>query len=732
MRFLSLVFSLLVFSQLAFGQLSKMELKRWSEIASAVEIVRDNWGIPHIYAKTDAQAVFGLMYAQCEDDFNRIEMNYIEKLGKMSMIEGEAYLHQDLYVRLIIDEEEAKKDYKNSPPWLRDILMAFSDGINYYLFKNPSVKTKVISRFEPWYPLLWTDGSIGAISTGHLGPDDVREFYLAKNSLGIKLAEPSSPFESFVGSNGFAIAGSNSATGNALLYINPHVSLYFRPEVHVTSEEGLNAYGAVTWGQFFVYQGFNEYNGWMHTSSNADVSDVYLEKIKKKKGRYYYEYASKDIRVSSKIISLSYKTSEGINHKNIVVYSTHHGPVMGRQGDQWLTVRSNNRSMDGLIQSWKRTKTRGFSDYKKVMDIRANTSNNTVYADREGNIAYWHGNFMPKRDVSFNWGKAVDGTVKETEWQSLHSVEETVHVYNPASGWIQNCNSTAFTVSGKDSPVRTSYPRYMAPDGENFRGINAVRLLSNQSKLTLEELITVGYDRYLSAFEKLVPALIQAYDAQIKKDTTFQLLKDPVQVLRSWDFRSGIESIPTTLAIEWGQQLIPKMTVSHDEDEYQYVDQVEKTDLFLKNTHPEVLLQAFKDAVSQLSVSYGTWKIAWGDINRFQRISGDITLTFSDSEPSLPLAFASSAWGMLPSYSSRLFAGTKKRYCVGGNSFICAVEFGTKIKARSLLGGGVSGHESSPHFNDQGEMYANGIFKDVLFYKEDVLKHAERVYHPGE
>ncbi|MEO8473193.1 MAG: penicillin acylase family protein [Chryseolinea sp.] len=715
----------------ASGQSDEQDVMRWNKTAENVTIVRDNWGIPHVYAKRDAAVVFGLMYAQCEDDFDRIEMNYLEKLGRLSMIEGEKSLYNDLYVRLILDENDARRDYDNSPAWLKQLLNGFADGINFYLYKHPEIKPKLLTKFEPWYPLLWTDGSIGAISTGYIGVDHVRAFYSGTLKLGQINSPSKSPYENLDGSNGFAISASNSETGNAMLYINPHVSLYFRPEVHMISEEGLNAYGAVTWGQFFVYQGFNEFNGWMHTSSDADVSDMYLEKIVKENDKLFYEYEGTRKAVSSKTISINYKTSDGIATKDFITYATHHGPVMSSRGEQWISVRSNNRSIDGLIQSWQRTKSKGFEDYKKIMDIKSNTSNNTVYADNKGNIAYWHGNFMPKRNPQYDWSKPVDGTTAATEWQGLHTVNETVHLYNPKNGWIQNCNSTPFTAAGVNSPKRSDYPIYMAPDGENYRGINAVRVFKDHKKFNLDALITAGYDRHLPGFEKLIGALEDAYDKNRGNNAAIDSLADAITLLKNWDFTCHEASIATTLAVEWGQTLISKMTITADESEYEFVDQIGKTEVFLKNTNPQELLASFSITIASLKSRYGKWQIKWGEINRFQRISGNITNVFSDDKPSLPVGFTSSAWGMLPAYTSRTFPGTTKRYGLGGNSFICAVEFGPRVSAKSLLAGGESGNPSSPHFNDQGEMFTKGIFKDVLYYREDVMKHVERSYHPG-
>jgi acyl-homoserine-lactone acylase len=703
---------------------SKEEVSHWQQEAKNVTIIRDNWGIPHIYGKTDADCVFGLLYAQCEDDFKRVEMNYIEKLGRLAEVNGVSDLYNDLLIRLLIDSSDAKEDYKKSPDWLKKLLNSFADGVNYYLYKNPSAKPALLHRFEPWFPLLWTDGSIGAISTAGVTEAELKNFYTGADA---PVALVPIQEEVLTGSNGFAISGSKTASGNAILYINPHVTLYFRPEVHVVSQEGLNAYGAVTWGQLFVYQGFNEHCGWMHTSSAVDISDLYIEKVSKKDNAWYYEYDGKEKPMVTKKIQLFYKDGDTRNSKTITALFTGHGPIMAKRNGQWLSVKSHNRSLESLIQSWQRTKTKSFADYKKTMDLLANTSNNTVYADAEGNIAYWHGNYIPVRDPSYDWSKPVDGSITATEWKGLHKVDETIHLYNPPNGFLQNCNSTPFSVAGPNSPKRENYPAYMAPDGENFRAINAVRLLSKGSGYTIDKVISDGWDTYLAAFEPLIPALINAYGKTIQAgDTTYRSLQDAVALLKGWDMRCGENSTATTLAIEWATRLFPAIMRSTG------TDQVEKEKSFSTKASPQELLSALSATVNELSNKFGNWRVPWGSINRYQRLTGELVEKHDDDKPSLADGFASSQWGMIPSFASRYFPGTKKRYGFNGNSFICAVEFGKKIKAKSLLAGGESGHPDSPHFGDQALMYTKGQFKDVLFYKEDVVKHAERTYHPGE
>jgi acyl-homoserine lactone acylase PvdQ len=590
----------------------------------------------------------------------------------------------------------------------------------------------VLKKYEPWFPLLYTDGSIAPAQTGGLSVKDLQLFYEGKDDA-FSLHQPELSVNEFktTGSNGFAIAPSRTASKNAILYINPHVTFYFRTEVHMVSNEGLNAYGAVTWGQFFIYQGFNETCGWMHTSSYADVADVYAEKIRKEGNRFQYQYtgenkvaAWRDVR--QKEIAITVKEGNSINQKTFPVYFTHHGPVMGKREGRWLTLRENNRSLTALQQSWLRTKAKGFSEFKKVMEMRANNSNNTVFADNGGNIAYWHGNYMPRRDKRYDWSLPVDGTTAATEWKGLHALEDIVHLYNPKSGWIQNCNSTPFTASGESSPKASAYPKYMAPEGQNGRALNAARLLKDADNITLDKVIQIGYNTYLTAFDYILPPLFIAYEQLPENDTLKRYLAKAVHYLRTWDKKASASSIATTLGIEWATRLASRVPPARTSEAATHA--VGNFEFMANKTTVEDKLRLLAETMEELEKLYGTWQVAWGDVNRFQRLAEG---GFRDDKPSLPVGLGPGTWGSLPSYVSRRF-DSKKRYGFSGNSFVAAVEFGKKLKAKTIMTGGESFDPASPHFTDQAEGFLEGKFKDIHFYKEDVLKHAKRTYHPGE
>ncbi len=724
---------LLLFPFISFTQnASQQTVSAWQQQANQVTIIRDTWGIPHIYGKTDADAVFGLMYAECEENFERVERNYLEVMGRLAEVDGVNKVYDDLQMQLIYDSSEAKKDYINSPDWFKKILNAFADGVNFYLYKHPNVHAHVLNHFEPWFPLMYTDGSISATETGGLTTQDVKNLYPLKNLAVTAMAdnENTSNREILSGSNGFAFAPSRTESGNAILYINPHVTFYFRMEAQMASEEGLNAYGASTWGQFFIYQGFNEHCGWMHTSSYADVADLYEEKIITKGDSLYSEYGNQLKPVRTKQLIIRYKKDTGIVEMPLTVYFTNHGPVMGSRNGKWLSLKEHNRSYTSLLQSWLRTKANGFDEFRKIMELRSNNTNNTVFADDKGNIAYWHGNFMPIRNTKFNYALPLDGSIAATDWKGLHTVDETIHIYNPETGFIQNCNSTPFTCSGKSSPKKKDYPAYMSMDAQNGRGLNAMRLFDNDKKMTLDKVIASGYDHYLSVFAILIPSLLDSYKNTSENDSTKKQVEDAIKILQSWDYYSSENSVATTIAVEWGNIMIQKIPQLKEEENES--DQIELFKLLAKKTPVKEQLKILVSALRKLQSKYGTWKIAWGEINRFQRNTSGFKEIFNDELPSLPVASTSSRWGSIPAFETRQFNGTKKMYGVSGNSFIAAVEFGKKVKAKTISTGGESFNPDSKHFSDQADMFIEGKLKDIFFYKEDVMQHVEKTYHPGE
>lgn len=676
--------------------------------ARKVEIIRDKWGIAHVYGETDADTVFGAIYAQAEDDFNRVETNYLKAMGRMAEAEGASRLVEDLRMRLFIDPAELQRLYGKSPEWLKKLMDAWAEGLNYYLATHPNVKPRVITRFEPWMALSFTEGSIGGdieqIKLAGLG-----EFYDRKASI---LAQAEIDREPR-GSNGVAIGPANTKNKAALLLINPHTSFYFRSELQMVSKEGLNAYGASTWGQFFIYQGFNDKAGWMHTSSGVDVIDEYAETVTQQGEKFFYKYGSEERPLITKTIVLPYKTAKGTAEKSYTAYFTHHGPVVRQEGGKWISVRLMNNPVEALQQSYLRTKATDYKSFRQTMELKTNSSNNTIFADASGNIAYFHGNFLPRRDTRYDFTKPVDGADPGTEWGALHTIDETPNLLNPRAGWLYNANDYPWWAAGKGSLDAAKYPAYVESGTASARGVHALKVLEGKTDFTVESLLAAAYDSYLPWFEKPLPALLAAKPEH-----------EAVKLLEKWDMRWAKDSVATSLAVFWGNEARTAAAA-----------EARKAGMLVENylgtkASPELLKQAFDRAIARLERDFGTWRTPWGEINRFQRLTGDIEHPFDDKKMSIPVGFTSAVWGSLASFGAQPRRGTKKWYGTSGNSFVAVVEFGPKVRAIAISAGGESGDPSSPHFSDQAERYADGKLREVWFYPEQVKANQERVYKP--
>ena len=728
MRRISLLCTFFVGAFLVLSCSSNAKVDRLEAIAERVEIIRDDFGVPHVYAKTDADAVFGMLYAQCEDDFNRIEQNYIWAIGRLAEVEGESALYSDVRARLFMTQEEAEEAYENSPKWLRELCDAFADGINYYLHTHPEVKPRLLTHFEPWMPFYFSEGSIGGdierISTAKIKAMYEGEVQKAVAQVETQIQEQEllSLYDEPAGSNGIALNGSMTASGNAMLLINPHTSFFFRGEMHVVSEEGLNAYGAVTWGQFFIYQGFNEKTGWMHTSTYTDVIDEYIETTRSTATGKEYRYGNEWRPIDSLKQSFTIRTDQGPQEKIMTLFRTHHGPITHEIEGQLTATAMMWSPAKALEQSFTRTKQSNYEGFRAMMDIKTNSSNNTVYADADQNIAYWHGNFIPQRDTRFDFSKPVDGSDPNTDWKGLHEVSEHITLLNPATNWLQNCNSTPFTAAGPESPKPEDYPYYMSTAPENFRGVHALNLLQQPNRHTLESLIELAYDTHLPAFEALLPGLVNAFDRSPQPQ-----ISEEIELLRTWDYRTSQTSKAMTLAHFYATELYQRAPRPQGFSPMELI-----TYWGSDQDLGGIRLEVFNTVVAQLQEDFGTSQIEWAEVNRYQRIDGAIRQAFNDSLPSVGIGHASGRWGALAAYGARYSNNTKKIYGTRGNSFVAVVEFGEKVRAKSLLAGGQSGDPKSRHFDDQIELYAEGLFKEIPYYREDVLKRSIVTYQPGK
>jgi acyl-homoserine lactone acylase PvdQ len=458
----------------------------------------------------------------------------------------------------------------------------------------------------------------------------------------------------------------------------------------------------------------------MHTSSAVDATDEYLEAVLEKNGRYFYRYGADERPFIAKTISVLYRTASGMAERKFSAYYTHFGPIVRSVNGKWVAYRLMQEPVKALMQSFLRTKSTSLAEYRKSMDLHANSSNNTLYADRDGNIAYFHANFIPRRDPKFDWRQPVDGSDPATEWKDLLTFGESPNVINPDCGWIYNANDSPWRAAGSASPKQSDYPSYVDNGVESYRGRHAVMVLENRKNFSITGLRDAAFDTYLPAFEKLVPALLKAYDNAPSSNPLKLRLADQVEMLRKWDLRWSVFSLPTSLAIFYGTEL-GRLGARSEPD----------GDSSLEPSGDQQL-QALAAASDKLAADFGSWRTPWGEINRFQRLDNKLEPHFDDSVPSTPVGFPSGNWGSLASFGARAFPNTKRWYGTSGNSFVAVVEFGERgVRARAVTAGGVNSVVGTRHFNDQAQRYATGDLREVYFYPSQLKGHTERTYKPG-
>jgi acyl-homoserine-lactone acylase len=723
---------------------SPPELARWRAEASRVTITRDDWGIAHVHGRSDADAVFGMMYAQAEDDLPRIEANYLTNLGRTAEADGDKAIWQDLRARLYVSEPELKTDYARSPLPMRRLMDAWADGLNYFLATHPAVQPRVLARFEPWMAMSFTEGSIGG-DIERIDLKALQAFYTSTRHA--ELVSASIPRTSMrvekgtlnqvqgdekrqlepQGSNGIAIAAKLTSDGGALLLINPHTSFYFRSELQMSSDEGLDAYGAATWGQFFLYQGFNRHIGWMHTSSGVDNVDEFAEKVERRGAGYCYRYGGTCRPLQPRPIAIRYRTADGrLASRSFTAWMTHRGPIVRAENGRWIAFAMMDRPVEALQQSYLRTKAADLASFMRVSELKANSSNNTVFADDKGEIALLAPQFMPRRDNRLDFTRPVDGSDPRADWKDLHAIAELPNTISPPNGWVFNSNDWLYSAAGPYSPKPASFPTYLDTAGASYRTVHATRLLLQPGPWSVDRLQGAAYDSAQPSFEVLVPMLVAAWKGLPPSDPRRARLAQPIAGLNGWDTRWSITSIPNTLAQFWGDELAKLVTSRQWNDHQNMFRHMEQLSAAEK-------IDAFSRGFDRLQRDFGGWRVPWGEVNRFQRISPAIDSPFSDAAPSIPVGFTSNKWGSLASFGATQKPGTKRWYGTNGNSFVAIVNFTrTGVRARAVTAGGESGNPTSPHFADEAQRYASGNLREVYFYPEQLKGHTERVYRPGE
>jgi len=673
-------------------------------LARQVTIYRDTYGVPHVFGRTDASTVFGFAYAQAEDNFWRVEENYINALGRGSEVYGEKNLDEDRLNHELEIPRLAQEEYARLDPQMRLLCDSFTAGFNYYLARHPEVHPRLLTKIEPWYPLAFI--RYNYYQNGFARDPNLRPLQLQTAAFDYDL-------KAHTGSNGWVVGPSKSASGHAMLFINPHLP-FFGPgqvyEGHVHSDEGWNFTGYTRFGFPFPYVGHNENGGWVSTDNAADLTDVYLETFDDPARPLAYKYGNGYRLATEHVEEIRVKTATGLETRRFTMRKSHHGPILGERDGKQLALRMAKFEADGWLREWyDMTRAQSLDALKRAMAPLNMLFGNVMYADRQGNTWYLYNSAVPRRDPRFDWSKPLDGSDPATEWQGYHSLAELPQLTNPKTGWMQNCNTSPFLLTSDGNPDPRQFPTYMVQEGDNPRGAISREILSGSPTFTFDDWRRMAFDTRVMSAGKRLPGLLAALKDKLEANSDAQLRGVYDELVR-WDRRSANDSIATTLFSLWHDR------ISRDRTE---------------NRTPERQLSALMEVVVALERDFGTWKVSWGELNRLQRLDESKEEEFQDSKPSLPVRGVNGNDGAVFTIYAAPAQGQKRRYGVAGGTYISVVEFGPKVRALSIHTFGASGDPKSKHYMDQAALYTRGDFKPAWLDLKDIRANIEAEYHPG-
>jgi acyl-homoserine-lactone acylase len=681
------------------------------QLARTVTIYRDTYGVPHVFGRTDASTVFGFAYAQAEDNFWRVEENFINALGRASELYGEKSLNEDRLNHALEIPRLAQEEYTRLDRHMRSLCDAFAAGFNYYIARHPDVRPRLLTKIEPWYTLAF-------IRYNYYQNGFARDRGLRQTQL--QTAEYENDLGPHTGSNGWVVGPSRSASGHAMLFVNPHLP-FFGPgqvyEGHVHSDEGWNFTGYTRFGFPLPYVGHNENGGWVSTDNAADLTDVYLETFDDPARPLAYKYGNGYRIAKERTEEIRVKTAAGLETRRFTMRKTHHGPILAARDGKLLAIRMAKFESDGWLREWyDMTRAKSLDALKRAMAPLNMLFGNVMYADRQGNTWYLYNGAVPRRDPRFDWTKPVDGSDPATEWQGYHTMAELPQLTNPKTGWMQNCNTTPFLLTSEGNPDSNQFPKYMVQEGDNPRGAISREILTSKANFTFDEWRRLAFDtRVMNAGTRL-PQLLAALKGQLASASTGSQvdarLREVHDELSRWNHRSANYSIAMTLFSLWHDRVSRDRTPDASKAERQ--------------------LAALTEVVNELERGFGTWKVAWGELSRLQRLDESKQEEFQDALPSIPVSGVNGNDGAVFTLYATPVRDQKRRYGVAGGSYVSVVEFGPRVRAFSIHTFGASGDPKSRHFMDQAVLYARGEFKPAWLTLEDIKANLEASYHPGE
>ena len=710
------------------------------DLAGQVTIARDEWGVPHIFGPGDAAVLFGLGYAQAEDDFRQLEEDYLHALGRASHWYGERYLASDLVRAAFEVERLAREEYEREPDERRALWDAFAAGINYYIGTS-GVRPRLLTHFEPWMPFALArsiptgdvidgvllgrvaeDRAHGALVGAWVGTDGASAGDTDRGADGAPAGGGTNAAAAGAGGG----AADRRADGSTLLAVSPsrtadgHALLLHQDagsfsgsgppyEMMLMSDAGWHVRGHSRLGLPVPAAGHNARIAWAHIESDADAADVYEVTFDHPTDPLMYRHDGAWQTAVEWEDTLLVNSPTGVTPRVFRFRRTLHGPVVAVHEGRALALRIARMEEGGSLQQlYDESRAASLDEFRAAVDQRA-LPGNTMYADAEGNIYYLHGGAVPVRDDALDWSAPVDGSTSRTAWTDYHSIADLPEILNPAGGWLQSTGAGfAGAAAQGDAPDPARFPRYMTTRPESPRAESARRIAGADSVWTLDNWSAASFDAWIPGVDDALPLLIAEWEQVGGQNAQrARSLDAPVEMLRSWDHVADAESEAATLYILWQERL--------------------RTGAY---TGEYARFRAMEDVIAQLRRVHGSAAVAWGEVNRLQRTSG-IEADSSGERESLPFGGAPDWAGTLFVVDARASDDAERR-AVSGTRWIGVTRTGPQITFRSIVPFGQSGDSASAHGFDQAALFARGELKSGLFGREEVLAAARRVYRPGE
>ena len=661
-----------------------------------VEIMRDTWGVPHIFGKTDADTAHGLAYAHAEDDFETIQELLLTIKGKLASVRGKDLAPYDYYVQLFRIWDDVNEKYDALSEDIRSVCEAYADGLNLYASQHPQLLERNV------WPVKGKDIVAGFVHKLPLffGVDNVlKQIYQAKENP--KVSQAGLGLQQGIGSNFLAVGPNRSADGATRVAINTHqpwegpVAWY---EAHVVSEEGLNLYGGLFPGSPIVLLGHNQNLAWGHTVNYPDLIDVYkLEINPKNPNEYRFDGQWKSLKIRKVPIEIQiWRNLRWTFHRETLW--SEHGPAL-RNANGVYAIRYAGIGEIGQVEQWYRMgKAKNLEEFKVAMRLHTIPMFNTGYADRKGNLYYVYNALLPLRNEQYNWAGYVPGNSSSTLWTSYLPYDQLPQVENPPSAFLQSCNNNPFqTTTGIGNPNPLKYsPNFGIEDIMTNRALRARELFGNNPSVTRKEFFQYKFDKYYSADSVLAESINRFLEEAKTEDLE---LTKAIDLIRSWDLQTNIDNRAAALAI---LTFRPKDRPA----DFQY-------DYFL-------FLKRLKENVDLFKKNFGRIDVPWGKVSRI--IRGDIDLPIAGG-PDILRAI----------YSQVINDGRLKG--VAGDCFFQIVEWDKQGNLQSWVINQYGSHswkKTSPHYNDQSLLFAQEKMRPSWFNKEDILKNLERRYSPRQ